>query len=124
MDPVEITDTGTMASFAPKRSIDPFPNCFSIWPRVCSSARARSFSSMRFKLLSYSALIQWGRTKGESYVLSIAAKFAVATKSFALLDPVIGRFLGDDDVVHVALAKSSRGNADETRFALHLLDRT
>jgi hypothetical protein len=29
-DPVEITETGTMASFDPSRRIEPFPNCFSI----------------------------------------------------------------------------------------------
>src|SRR5260370_17388858 len=47
IDPVEITETGTMASLEPRRRIDPFPNCFSIWPNVCSRARARSLSSMR-----------------------------------------------------------------------------
>src|ERR1043166_121732 len=46
MDPVEITVTGTMASFEPRRMIDPLPNCFSIWLKVRSSARVRSLSSM------------------------------------------------------------------------------
>src|SRR5579863_10679320 len=106
MDPVEITDTGTMASFAPKRSIDPFPNCFSIWPRVCSSARARSFSSIDPN--------SYMRTKGESYVLSITAKELNSREIFNLLDPVIGRFFGDDDVMHMALAESRRRDADKT----------
>ena len=30
MEPVEITATGTIASFDPSRKIEPFPNCFSI----------------------------------------------------------------------------------------------
>ena len=30
MEPVEITATGTIASFEPSRRIEPFPNCFSI----------------------------------------------------------------------------------------------
>src|SRR5947208_2559886 len=51
IEPVEITDTGTMASFDPNRRIEPLPNCFSIWPRARSKARARSFSSMGVKLL-------------------------------------------------------------------------
>src|ERR1035441_6286943 len=46
IEPVEITETGTMASFDPRRRIEPFPNCFSIWLRALSKARERSFSSM------------------------------------------------------------------------------
>jgi hypothetical protein len=46
IEPVEITETGTMASFDPSRRIEPLPNCFSIWLRGFLSARARSFSSM------------------------------------------------------------------------------
>src|SRR5271157_1762800 len=49
MEPVEITETGTMASFDPSRRIEPLPNCFSIWLRAVSNARARSFSSMSGK---------------------------------------------------------------------------
>src|SRR3979411_739375 len=51
IEPVEITETGTMASFDPSRRIDPLPNCFSIWPSASSKARARSLSSMMEKLL-------------------------------------------------------------------------
>ena len=46
MEPVEITATGTMASFEPRRRIEPFPNCFSIWLKASSKARERSRSSM------------------------------------------------------------------------------
>src|ERR1700680_3696666 len=46
MEPEEIAATGTMASFDPRRTIEPFPNCFSIWPRVSPKVRARSFSSI------------------------------------------------------------------------------
>ena len=46
MEPVEMLGTATIASFAPRRTMDPFPNCFSIWLRVSPRARARSFSSM------------------------------------------------------------------------------
>ena len=42
----EMADTGTMASFDPSRTIEPFPNCFSIWPSVSPRVRARSFSSI------------------------------------------------------------------------------
>src|ERR1039457_1616589 len=49
IEPVEITDTGTIASFDPSRTIEPLPNCFSIWLRAVSNARARSFSSMSGK---------------------------------------------------------------------------
>src|SRR6266851_175149 len=51
MDPVEITETGTMASFEPSRKMEPFPNCFSIWLSVSSRARARSLSSIGGNLL-------------------------------------------------------------------------
>src|SRR5690349_9530312 len=42
MEPVEMTEIGTTASFDPNRMIEPLPNCFSI----CDSARsiARTFS--------------------------------------------------------------------------------
>src|SRR5229473_5224096 len=50
MDPDEITVTGTIASFDPSRTIEPLPNCFSIWPRVSPRVRARSFSSMMWSL--------------------------------------------------------------------------
>src|ERR1700724_1516779 len=46
MEPEEMAATCTTASFDPSRTIEPFPNCFSIWPRVRLSVRARSFSSM------------------------------------------------------------------------------
>src|SRR5947207_8364459 len=46
IEPVEITETGTMASFDPRRRIEPLPNCFSIWPRALSKARERSLSSI------------------------------------------------------------------------------
>src|SRR5579862_2078487 len=47
IDPVEMTETGTIASFDPRRRIEPLPNCFSIWLSVRSKARARSLSSIR-----------------------------------------------------------------------------
>src|ERR1051326_9046634 len=46
IDPLEMTLTGTSASFEPSRRIEPLPNCFSIWPRAVSKARERSRSSM------------------------------------------------------------------------------
>src|ERR1035437_7290743 len=46
IDPVEITETGTRASFDPRRRIEPLPNCFSIWLKASSKARKRSFPSM------------------------------------------------------------------------------
>ena len=52
IEPVEITETGTMASFDPSRRIEPLPNCFSIWPNASSKARARSFSSMTINCTS------------------------------------------------------------------------
>src|SRR5271165_191305 len=48
MDPDEMTDTGTIASWEPSRRIDPLPNCFSIWLSVAVNVRARSLSSMVF----------------------------------------------------------------------------
>src|SRR5271165_6978744 len=41
-----------------------------------------------------------------------------------LLQPVIGRFLGDDDVVYVAFAKAGRCDAEEFRFVLQFADRS
>src|SRR5579872_6514053 len=55
IEPVEITETGTMASFDPSRTMDPLPNCFSIWPNARSKARVRSRSSM------------WDCSPGEDY---------------------------------------------------------
>src|SRR3954469_23804057 len=46
IDPGEITETGTMVSFDPRRRIEPLPNCFSIWLRAISKARERSLSSI------------------------------------------------------------------------------
>jgi len=43
---VEIDETGTIASLAPSRRMDPFPNCFSICPNVRVKVRLRSFSSI------------------------------------------------------------------------------
>src|SRR5579872_2566500 len=57
MDPVEITVTGTIASFEPSRTMDPLPNCFSIWPRVSPRVRARSFSSIKRN----PSKMSWGR---------------------------------------------------------------
>src|SRR5271157_1841772 len=42
MEPVEITAIGTRASLEPRRTIDPFPNCFSICARASSTALVRS----------------------------------------------------------------------------------
>ena len=55
MEPVEIAETGTMASFDPSRTMEPLPNCFSICPSVRLSVRERSFSSMM------------GRPSGDSF---------------------------------------------------------
>src|SRR5271155_5200346 len=52
MEPEEIAATGTMASFEPSRTIEPFPNCFSICPSVSPRVRARSFSSMRILIVT------------------------------------------------------------------------
>jgi hypothetical protein len=51
MEPVEIAETGTMASFAPRRSTEPLPNCFSIWLKASPNIRARSFSSIMAALI-------------------------------------------------------------------------
>src|SRR3954471_11099464 len=50
IDPVGITEIGTMASFDPSRMIDPLPNCFSIWDTARSIALPRS-SAMEWLLL-------------------------------------------------------------------------
>src|ERR1700739_2026739 len=42
IDPVEITEMGTMASFDPHRMIEPLPNCFSICATARSIALTRS----------------------------------------------------------------------------------
>ena len=42
MEPVEITAMGSSASREPSRTIDPFPNCFSICARASSTALVRS----------------------------------------------------------------------------------
>src|ERR1035441_2129803 len=42
MEPVEMTAIGSSASFDPSRTIDPFPNCFSICARASSTALVRS----------------------------------------------------------------------------------
>src|SRR5580704_11274117 len=47
MEPEEMAATCTTASFDPSRTMEPFPNCFSIWPRVSPKVRARSFSSIK-----------------------------------------------------------------------------
>ena len=83
IEPVEITATGTMASFDPSRRIEPFPNCFSIWLRARSKARARSFSSMPGKLLSDGmkvSLYQWGRGR-ESYKRFYGARRGCASNA-------------------------------------------
>ena len=50
MEPVGIAATGTIASLAPRRRIEPFPNCFSIWESAAASARDL-FSSMTYPFL-------------------------------------------------------------------------
>src|SRR5580704_12550997 len=47
MEPDEMAATCTMASFDPNRTMEPLPNCFSIWPSVSPRVRARSFSSIK-----------------------------------------------------------------------------
>ena len=42
IDPVEMTEMGTIASLLPRRMMEPFPNCFSICERASSTARERS----------------------------------------------------------------------------------
>ena len=39
---MEITEIGTMASFEPRRMMEPLPNCFSIWANARSIALVRS----------------------------------------------------------------------------------
>src|ERR1700679_2603927 len=115
-----------MASFAPSRRIEPFPNCFSIWPSVCSSARARSFSSMRYKAPVFARRRYVNKShanKRRRLCFEYTSEIWYSKKNFCLLDPVIGSFFCDDDVVHVALAQTGGGDANEARFGLHLLDR-
>src|ERR1700733_9844617 len=47
MEPEEMAATCTIASFDPSRTMEPLPNCFSIWPRVSPRVRVRSFSSIK-----------------------------------------------------------------------------
>src|SRR5580704_8527241 len=47
MEPDEMAATCTMASFDPNRTMEPLPNCFSIWPSVSPRVRVRSFSSIK-----------------------------------------------------------------------------
>src|ERR1700748_349553 len=42
IEPVEITEMGTIASLLPRRMIEPLPNCFSICANARSMARERS----------------------------------------------------------------------------------
>src|ERR1700689_3586566 len=42
IEPVEITEMGTIASLLPRRMIEPLPNCFSICANAKSMARERS----------------------------------------------------------------------------------
>src|SRR4051812_26828738 len=62
------------------------------------------------------------RRKGESYFLSIATGSDGLQAKSRLLNPVIWRFLGDDDVMHVTLAESGGGDTNETRLVLHLFN--
>ena len=39
-----------------------------------------------------------------------------------LLNPIVGGFFGDDDVVDVAFAEAGGGDAEEAGFFLHLAD--
>src|SRR2546423_13292165 len=65
IEPVEITETGTIASFDPRRRIEPLPNCFSIWPRAFSKARERSLSSIDAHCSS-----RYNQCRGRSYALT------------------------------------------------------
>src|SRR4051794_502024 len=65
-----------MASLAPRRRIDPFPNCFSIWPKVRVKVRPRSFSSMIFLRFRSAQQAQQTCATGRADS-SIAAKIAV-----------------------------------------------
>ena len=42
IEPVEMTEIGTIASLLPRRMIEPLPNCFSICESASSTARERS----------------------------------------------------------------------------------
>src|SRR4029079_5373414 len=44
--------------------------------------------------------------------------------AYELLHPVVGRFLGDRHIVHVALTHARGCNADQLRFALQVQDRS
>src|SRR5664280_1165406 len=43
-------DSMFMCRFSPMRMIEPFPNCFSIWPKAASRAFARSSVAITFSL--------------------------------------------------------------------------
>ena len=45
IDPVEMLGTAVTAPCAPRRMIEPLPNCFSIWPTAISMALERSRAS-------------------------------------------------------------------------------
>src|ERR1700753_2400406 len=51
MEPVEMTEIGSRASLDPRRTMEPLPNCFSIWERASSTALARSSIAGMAKLL-------------------------------------------------------------------------
>src|SRR4051812_29737771 len=51
-----------------------------------------------------------------------AARRARALAPAALLQPVIGSFLGDDDVVDVALLEAGAGDPHEARLGLEIAD--
>src|ERR1019366_5539257 len=105
MEPVEMTETGTMASFEPSRTIEPLPNCFSICPKVCSSARARSFSSMAIQFLQANK-----------------RRISIVASKPQLLHTIIGGFFGNNHVVDMAFPQTRRGDAYKRRLLLKLLD--
>src|SRR5580692_10733106 len=47
MEPVEMTEMGPMASLAPSRMTEPFPNCFSSCESAVSMALLRSSATVR-----------------------------------------------------------------------------
>src|SRR6201994_3904395 len=60
MEPVEITEIGTMASFAPSRMIDPLPNCFSSCESAVSMALLRSSATAVNLLYCHASCSGWG----------------------------------------------------------------
>src|ERR1035441_6964219 len=80
MEPVEMTAIGSSASFDPSRTIDPFPNCFSICARASSTALVRSsamaIADDRTKAVEL-ALAQIEKQFGKGSIVRLGSKEAL-----------------------------------------------